>query len=568
MVRKLLILLMLLAVPLQAQLGGGVQVSASLSSQSIPLDGSANLTISISGSADGINVPTPETQDGGLRFISAGRRYQMSNINGQTTTSTQYDFVVMPLKTGRFLIEPMTVVVAGVAHTTASQRLEVTDMAGSSGSPSTQQQAQTQTTPGGFPSGISPWGQPTGWPSSPRPEPREDDILLESEIAPEVVYKHQAVTHTLTLLTAVRLLNDPRYNAIAPTGFLRVPFDQVNGVQERGGRTYDTSSVKMAFFPLNEGDYTFNGTQIQVTSGDFGLPRILRTQPQAIKVLPLPSEGKPKSFTGAVGTRFDLHARLKQNTVTLGNSVELEISVEGDGHLDLVPYPYLPQWQSLEKKLGKSPSSTRAENGRVVSQRTYNYRIKPSKEGTYELSGIVLSFFNTQDKRYETVLAPTLVLNVEPNPNAAPAGQASMDLSERPESERPVELAGPSAGRLPHLPLRPIALGLALMVIGTLLGRPGRLLPRPKRWGGKPRFGPHSSVKEFLASLDKLAPGADRQARAAHLKNQGWSSERSEKLEAIRQQANRALFGGGREDSALLKTFEQDLQQLLKEKTR
>lgn len=568
MVRKLFILLLLLTLPLQAQLGGGIQVSASLSTHSIPLDGSANLTISISGSSDGINVPTPETQDGGLRFISAGRRYQMSNINGQTTTSTQYDFVVMPLKTGRFLIEPMTVVVAGTAHTTASQRLEVTDMAGGSGARSSQPQHQPPTMPGGFPSGNSPWGPATGWPYTPSPEPREDDILLESEIEPKVVYKHQAITHTLTLLTAVRLLNDPRYNAIAPTGFLRVPFDQVNGVQERGGRSYDTSSVKMAFFPLNEGDYTFNGTQIQVTSGDLGLPRILRTQPQAIKVLPLPSEGKPKSFTGAVGTRFDIYARLKQSSVALGSSAELEISVDGDGHLDLVPYPYLPQWQNLEKKLGKSPSTTRPENGKVVSQRTYNYRIKPSKEGTYELSGIVLSFFNTQDKRYETVLAPTLVLNVEPNPNAVSGDQASMDASQRPESERPAELAGPTTGRLPHLPVRALALGIALMVIGTLLGRPGHLLPRPKRWGGKPRFGPHSSVKEFLTSLDRLAPGADRPTRAAHLASQGWSSERTEKLEALRQQANRAMFGGGREDSAVLKGFEQELQQILKEKTR
>ncbi len=564
MVRRLLTLIFISIFlgPAQAQLGGQVQVSSSLSTNSIPLDGSATLTVSISGSADGINVPLPETRDNGLRFISAGRRYQMSTINGQVSTSTQYDFVIMPLKTGRFLIEPMTIVVAGTAHTTPSLRLEVTDMTGGSSSTSSPQQS----TPGGFPSGISPWSPSPGWPY--RQEPREDDVLLESKVEPEVVYKHQPVTHTLTLLTAVRLLSDPRYNAIAPTGFLRVPFDQVNGVQERGGRNYDTSTVKMALFPLNEGDYTFPGTQIQVTPGDLGLPRVLRTHPHPIKVLPLPTEGKPKSFTGAVGTRFDLYARLKQNTITLGSSVELEISVEGDGHLDLVPYPYLPSWQNLEKKLGKSPSSTRSENGKIVSQRTYNYRIKPSKEGSYELSGIVLAFFNTQDKRYETVLAPTLTLRVEPNPNAVAGEDASSDSAERPESDLPAESAGPDSARLPQLPAGAILFGIGLLLAATMIGRPRGSLLRMKLWNRRPSIGPHADLRELLESLERLSPGADRLSRASHLTSQGWSEEHIERLESIRQQANRAMFGGGSEDKALLTKLDQQLQQALQERKR
>ena len=82
-----------------------------------------------------------------------------------------------------------------------------------------------------------------------------------------------------------------------------------------------------------------------------------------------------------------------------GNSVEFEVEVEGDGHLDLVPYPYLPEWQGVEKKLGKTPSQTRAVGGKVHSQRTYSYRLKPAKAGTYELSGIAFAFFNPQAKR-------------------------------------------------------------------------------------------------------------------------------------------------------------------------
>ncbi len=562
--RRLLLLLFITAaisLPLSAQPGRGVQVSSSLSETSIPLDGSANLTISVSGAADGVNVPMPETRDGGLRFMAAGRRYQMTTVNGEMSSSTQYDFVVMPLKTGRHLIEPMAVTVNGVTHTTPSQRLEVTNMAGSSGHSTTPSQ------PRALPGMNSPWGQPNVWPGLP-PQPREDDVLLESEVEPEVVYKHQPVFYKLTLLSAVRLMTDPRYNAIAPTGFLRVPFDQENGVDERGGRPYDTSSITTAFFPLNEGDYTLPGTQIQITPSGMALPRMLRTQPHALQVLPLPSEGKPKSFTGAVGTRFDLDARLKQDTLTLGSSAELEFQVEGDGHLDLVPYPYLPNWENLEKKLGKSPSTTRADQRKISSSRTYQYRLKPNKEGTYELSGMAFAFFNPQEKRYETILAPTLTLRVEANPNGDGQESSPSDPSEPSESDHPVSEPGPTSGRIPSLPIGSLSTGLALLLAGTLLGRAKGGFSLRRRRGSKSKFGPHSSVKELLASLDRLAPGEDRPTRLAQLTAQGWSQEPAERLEALRQKANRALFGGSGTEDSILRGLDDELSGLLKEKKR
>lgn len=541
---RLCALCLCLALPLLAQ--SGVQVSSSLSEASVALDGTVTLTVSVSGAAEGVDVPLPETRDGGLRFMPAGRRYQMTNMNGQMSSSTQYDFVVMPIKTGRHLIEPMTVVVNGVAHTTPSQRLEVTDMASASA----------------YPSAALPPSEPL-WPGLP-PQPREDDVMLESTVEPETIYKHQPFYYRLTLLSAVRLLSDPRYNAIAPTGFLRVPFEQVNDQAYRGGRSYDTSSVTTAFFPLSEGEYSLPGTQIQVTPSSFGLPRLLRTQPHTIKVLPLPSEGRPKSFTGAVGTRFDILSRLKQNTVTAGSSVELEVEVEGDGHLDLVPYAYLPEWEGIEKKLGKSPSQTRAEGGKIRSHRTYSYRLKPSKAGTYELSGIALAFFNPQAGRYETVLAPTVSLTVEDNPGLPSPGHDPQP-SALPESSRPVELAGPEDARLPMLPRKHLAAGLALMLLGWALARPLRLTPRRARQGPRFKLGTHASHQELLESLERLAPGEDRVVRSARLRQQGWSAEQVEAFEALRQKTAHAVFGHGSSKESQLSQLEQALSALLKE---
>lgn len=551
---SLFTLLLLLCTVVLAQPGGGVRVTSSLSETTVSLDRTVTLTVAVTGAADGVDVPLPETRDGGLRFMPAGRRYQMTTVNGEVSSSTQYDFVVMPLKTGRHLVEPMNITVNGTSYTTPSQRLEVTDMAAASQHSAYPSQSQPS------------WGPGATWPGMP-PQPREDDVLLESRVEPEVVYKHQPVIYKLTLLTAVRLLSDPRYSAIAPTGFLRVPYEQVNSAEERGGRPYDTSSITTAFFPLNEGDYTFPATQIQVTPGDLSMPRLLRTQPHAIKVLPLPAAGRPKSFTGAVGTRFDLDVRLKSDTITLGSSAELQVKVEGDGHLDLVPYPYLPAWDGLEKKLGKTPSETSADDGKVHSTRTYNYRLKPSKEGTFELSGMAFAFFNPEEKRYETVLAPTLILQVEANPNAVKddAAAGGQELS---ESELPAEAAGPASAQSHSAPYGATAAGIALLLAGTLLGRKGAFFNLSLRRRSSPKIGSHTDFKGFLATLDRLAPGQDRPSRIAALTESGWTVERAEQMEALRQRANRAQFGGSSDEKDPLAALDDELSRLLKERAR
>jgi hypothetical protein len=566
------LILLLAAGPAPAQPGPG-KVSVSLSSNSISMDENAVLTVSVSGVSDDLQVDLPQTRDGGLQIMPSGRRISMTSINGQTSSSVEQDFRITPLSKGRHLIEPITGTVGGTSFTTRSQRLEVTDY-GTGQSSRTSSQSSAGINPANpwqtRNPAFNPWGTTPGasvWPNNPIiPQPREDDVLLEADVQPEVVYKHQPVYYNLRLLTGVRLLSDPRYNPIAPTGFLRVAFDQENGEEQRNGRYYSVSSVKTAYFPLSEGEYTFDPTQVQVQAGMFALPRTLSTDRHTIKVLPLPSEGRPQSFTGAVGQEFEIRANLKSPEIALGGNSELEISVKGDGHLDLVPYPYLPNWPNLEKKQGTSPSTTSVENGAIVSRRTYNFRLKPGREGKYDLSGIALAYFNPAEKRYEVLKTPPLTLTVEPNRNAeahATGGKAT----ELPEEDRPMAVEGATSGRLPELPRAALGVGSLLLLAGAWLARGGDRL-RWKRAARAGRLKPprrHKSVQGLMASLESLAPGSDSAIRQAHLRARGWSPEAVERLESLRRRAGKAMFGGTAAEAATLEAMDGELAALLKE---
>lgn len=560
MVRKLcasttLCLLLVLAALAQAP---SSQVTARLSSDSIALDETAMLTVAFSGFVDNPDVAAPVTRDGGLQFHSSGRRISMSNINGQTTHSVELDYTITPLRTGRHLIEPVTGTVGGVAFTTTSLRLEVTDIGtGSGGSGGWQPPTHPY---------ASPWmpSRPSTFPFS-MPEPQAEDFLIEALLEPEVVYKHQPVFYDLRLLAAARLASDPRYSPINPTGFLRVMFEQENDSEERNGRYYSVSSVKTAYFPLSEGEYTFEPTQISLMGGLFSAPQVLRTAPKTIRVLPLPSQGRPRSFTGAVGQQFEIRARLKSSEITLGGTTELEITVKGDGHLDLVPYPYLPDWSGLEKKQLSSPSVTSAENGSIVSRRTYNFRLKPTQKGHFELSDIALAYFDPVEERYEVHKAPTLLLEVAPNPHAE--ATTIVGDGELPDHERPRVADGAVGGQLPRLPWLALAAGAGLLLLGLGLSQPAV----PRRRGRQERFGrkPCESLAELLAALEELAPGPDSASRQLALQARGWPPEAIAKLEEIKRRAARAMFGGQQQASkALLEELNDELASLPKESKR
>ena len=67
---------------------------------------------------------------------------------------------------------------------------------------------------------------------------------------------------------------------------------------------------------------------------------VLRGEPLPLTVLPLPQEGRPAEFGGAIG-RFDLWAKTDRSEVQLGQSFRLTLRIMGDGNLELFEPPRL-----------------------------------------------------------------------------------------------------------------------------------------------------------------------------------------------------------------------------------
>ena len=123
------------------------------------------------------------------------------------------------------------------------------------------------------------------------------------------------------------------------------------------------------------------------------------TGKRIINVKSLPSKGKPKNFTGAVG-KFSFKVTSSKTTVEANESITLKAEVKGTGNLKLFSIPELTVPEELEaydpKHIEKIKLGSKGMTGRVTEE----YIIIPRYKGQYKIPSLEFSYFDTSTKKY------------------------------------------------------------------------------------------------------------------------------------------------------------------------
>lgn len=160
-----------------------------------------------------------------------------------------------------------------------------------------------------------------------------------------------------------------------------------------------------------------------------------------IKVNPLPVDGRPADFTGAVG-QFEVNAAVENASVPVNQPFSLRVRFEGAGNAKVIDLPAINWPVGLEQYDTKSDSKY-FKNGR--SYKEFEVLVIPRQVGTLEIPALSISMFDPQSKKYYTRKTAAITLNVINNPNA-PVGSVSRmaDTGKTPPPVAPVEtLPGP-----------------------------------------------------------------------------------------------------------------------------
>lgn len=143
------------------------------------------------------------------------------------------------------------------------------------------------------------------------------------------------------------------------------------------------------------------------------IPVTARSKPMSIEVMPLPEEGKPESFNGAVGS-FQCKVQTTRNELKANDAFNLKMTVSGKGNLKLINAPALTLPDGFETYEPKV-----SENG---NSKTFDYLVIPRNEGDYVLKGLDFSYFNLETKKYITIPSEEIKIKVlPPDPNSAGA---------------------------------------------------------------------------------------------------------------------------------------------------
>jgi tetratricopeptide (TPR) repeat protein len=167
---------------------------------------------------------------------------------------------------------------------------------------------------------------------------------------------------------------------------------------------------------------------------DESRPFQLQSQPITLTVLPLPAEGRPADFGGAVG-RFTFDATAAPTDVAAGDPVTVKMVVRGDGSLDGLAPPTIPAGDRLRVYPPQA-----AQGNQNAGERTFEQVVIPLREGTVTLPPLRLSFFDPVARAYRTVTPPPIALTVRPSaqahatPEIFGAQPAPAPVTERPET--------------------------------------------------------------------------------------------------------------------------------------
>ena len=391
----------------------------------------------------------------------------------QFNVTRTFNYVLQPRKEGQLAIGPASIDVGGRRYNTKTILVQVkrggSQLApgqGQQGRGRQQQQRGLPNMPPGFPAdmfgdedslfeqllqrqqeAMKNFGGFRTQPVNPN-----EAFFVQVEVDKQNVYQDEQITASWYLYTRsnIRDLDTLKYPSLR--GFWKEDIEiatQLNWQQEIiNGVPYRRALLAtFALFPIKAGTSTVDEYKVRCTVADvmdpFGQGQYRKytktSQPVKITVKPLPTEGRPMDFSGAVG-QFQVQARVEDPNVVVGQPFALKLRFEGRGNAKRLDLPELKLPENLEVYEIQNDSKFFRTG---TSYRDFTVLLIPKSEGEITIPPIGVSYFDPAQNKY--VQLNTNPLQVRAMPAQGGTGPANKRIGDQPqkitaETEPQIEL--------------------------------------------------------------------------------------------------------------------------------
>ena len=131
-----------------------------------------------------------------------------------------------------------------------------------------------------------------------------------------------------------------------------------------------------------------------------------------INVKPLPEQGKPNNFSGAVG-KFDFVVSTSKQELLLSEAFQLNLEIRGTGNFNLFHFPSINLPSSLEVYEPEKSEKTNTNSLEIRGSIKNQYTIVPLSPGKYAIPRISFTYFDPKDSQYKTKTSSINYVNVK-----------------------------------------------------------------------------------------------------------------------------------------------------------
>lgn len=374
------------------------------------------LTIEVQGTQD-VEAPALEGLDG-FEISYYGPAQQMSIVNGQISASIQHRYVLRPQKDGTFTLGPFSVEHRGQQYQTGTVQVEVLPAGHTARQlqPSNPRTQHLTNVPGQLgPNGQAYW--------------------LELRTPRQEVYLHERIPLEVNLYVSGPYLADAQYPSLPGDGISLEEFEQpVRRRREINGQEVRILRFQTTVQPLRSGRLELGPASLQLSvlynrsrslpslfgrffSDSFMTterePRTLHSKPLTLTVLPLPEEGKPPAFSGAVGS-FSMEVTAAPTQLDAGDPITVRMQLNGTERVSETHPPILVRTEGFRTY---TPQVNHPDEQTTVFEQV----LIPQDDTITEIPPVRFSYFDPRQRQYQTLESQPISLVVRPAQNVQPA---------------------------------------------------------------------------------------------------------------------------------------------------
>lgn len=504
-------------------------VQAELDRDSVPAGNAAQLTLQISGG----NIARPEIPEvKDLVVQTGGQSQRIQMMNGSSSVSMTYTYLVGSHKPGDYVIPAIMVTVGGEKLTTKPLKLKVLAADAAQPPPGIPNANSAPTTPPDAVTDENQFGFLTVEPAA-----SDRKYVYVGEIAPVRIRAWIPADARASLRSGIQpegkaftlhnVSERPQQTEEMKDGKRYLVVTWYGGISATKAGTYPASLSVQATVAVRDqsaqrprrrtggpfDDPFFDSVMGQMNQRYIEKDITLSSRDQQIEVRPLPTEGRPKGFTGAVG-EFKLEPVQFPTDLRTGEPQQIDTSISGQGNFALVKAPTLTpeeNWKSYEGK----DEFTASDNASFSGTKKFQFSAVPRKGGDQEVS-LAFSYFDPASGAYKTLTSPVQTINVAGTDLEEPKEQAPASQPNQ-KSEKPTDtLISQKPSNSGTRNLKPLVfrqsfiewLSVAgvLILLGPVLTFARRRLGDPKRLA---RVAMERATQEALQTANQRAAAND-----------------------------------------------------------